>query len=286
MPIQAYLDDSGDKGQGRIVVFGGLISESEQWQQFEKAWTACLADPPAIRYFKFSEAAGFKDCFHGFSFQQRRRKVSALASLIAEHAVSGIYCAVDLLAFQETFANADRPFSHPKFSAYERVLFSLCLEIYERGYTSEPFEAICDELPTHELKLKALYPHLRTLARFALQPEFVILPEKLCFTTDNDVMALQAADMMAGAWRTLGNDLLTHGRPQAQPLVDHIYCELGGFPISNVSSFLGAERLAIVWAAHKRLEARVAAEQPGADPEKLLAMMEEELIAVLKEEVR
>ncbi len=223
MPIQAYLDDSGEKGQGNLLLFAGLISSRERWAEFSKAWAACLSASPSLPYFKFSEADGCKGSFHCFSYQERQRKVAALARLIAEHAEAGVYCAVDLAGFEDTFATNDRPFNHPKFQAFMRAILCLCVDIYARGHTREPFEAICDDLPTQVSKLKAWYPYIRKLADLVVQPEATILPADLRFSNDNDALPLQAADMLAGVWRKRGSAVLRGARiPPPEPLIEVI----------------------------------------------------------------
>jgi hypothetical protein len=45
MMIRGYFDDSGTHGNSSVVVLGGLIGNVEQWERFEIAWAARLADP-------------------------------------------------------------------------------------------------------------------------------------------------------------------------------------------------------------------------------------------------
>jgi hypothetical protein len=42
---QGYFDDSGTHATSEVVVVGGLIGRPDQWDQFEAAWAAKLANP-------------------------------------------------------------------------------------------------------------------------------------------------------------------------------------------------------------------------------------------------
>jgi len=56
--IQAYVDDSGVKGQGSVFVFSALIAEADVWAELTDEWSVVLRSAPSIEYFKMSEAAG------------------------------------------------------------------------------------------------------------------------------------------------------------------------------------------------------------------------------------
>jgi len=55
--VQAYVDESGGKGQGSVFVFSALVSSVDHWQAFTEAWQACLDESSSVRYFKMNEAA-------------------------------------------------------------------------------------------------------------------------------------------------------------------------------------------------------------------------------------
>jgi hypothetical protein len=63
MMLRAYFDDSGTHSSSGVVM-GGLIGTVEQWDRFERAWAAKLADPlpgcgkPPLKTFHLSACAG------------------------------------------------------------------------------------------------------------------------------------------------------------------------------------------------------------------------------------
>ena len=66
-----YLDESGNEG-GPIFVVGGLTSDLQaQWDALAIKWTAALAAPPAIPFFKFSNP-------HRLSAKDHGTKIDAL----------------------------------------------------------------------------------------------------------------------------------------------------------------------------------------------------------------
>jgi hypothetical protein len=45
--LRAYFDDSGTHASSEVILIGGLIGTIAQWDQFEAAWAAKLAQPLA-----------------------------------------------------------------------------------------------------------------------------------------------------------------------------------------------------------------------------------------------
>lgn len=260
VPVQAFLDDSGCKGQGHVFVLAGLIAPAEQWAEFSIEWGECLASPPAIRVFKLTEAMSCTGNFHRFSYRDRERKVAALARIIVRHATTAFTCTLDLGAFERTFTQAQRPFNGWYFAAYFYALFGLCVDIYGRGYAKEEFEAIFDEQRIFEPRIKEWYPRMKSLARIVLVPEASILPSDLLFRSDDAFQPLQAADMLAGLFRHAGNRLLGGLGPSKEPLLETIDYELMALPISPESVALSSRRLERVWNANQAVEEAIAGE--------------------------
>lgn len=106
MPVQAYVDESGGKGQSRHFVMAGLIAESESWAHFSDEWRACLDQSPRVRCFKMREAASCCGSFDRWSEQERDAKLLALAKIINRHAKYVTFSAIDLDAHADTWAPA------------------------------------------------------------------------------------------------------------------------------------------------------------------------------------
>src|SRR5262245_17278239 len=97
MPMQAFVDDSGNKGQHKWFVLAGGIASMEEWAAFSDDWQRCLDSAPRIAYFKLNEAKGRrKGEFRNWSAALRDEKVRQLARIIRRHSPLGIYYAVEL----------------------------------------------------------------------------------------------------------------------------------------------------------------------------------------------
>ena len=97
--LQAAIDDSGSDQQGPVYVLSGFIAKAEQWAEFTEEWRTKLKNPPAIDYFKMSEANGLDGQFLGWDIDTRDQKVLALASLIPPRVLYNVECMVDQSAY-------------------------------------------------------------------------------------------------------------------------------------------------------------------------------------------
>jgi hypothetical protein len=78
MPIQVYIDDSGNDGRSRHFILAGLMSQAEHWALFSDEWKTsktCLNQTPAIRRFKMTDAAGLSGQFFGCTAEVRDDKL-------------------------------------------------------------------------------------------------------------------------------------------------------------------------------------------------------------------
>lgn len=68
--LRAYLDDSGTHKDAPVVVIGGLIGLTDQWDKLEQTWSAKLAVPmpgkPPLRAFHLSHLIGHHGEFRDY----------------------------------------------------------------------------------------------------------------------------------------------------------------------------------------------------------------------------
>jgi uncharacterized protein DUF3800 len=79
VPVRAFTDDSGSGGDSRYFVLCGFMADLPTWEHFSDQWDAVLKAPPAIEYFKMSEAESLKGQFDknkGWSETTRNKKVN------------------------------------------------------------------------------------------------------------------------------------------------------------------------------------------------------------------
>ncbi len=244
MPIQVFVDDSGGKGQGPVLVFAGLISEAERWAAFSEEWKQCLETPPAIAYFKMSEAAGRRHQFQGWSVAKRNAKLLELARICNRLVEAVVHCGVDIQGLEEALAtpHAEKPLNEPYFWVFQNIIHSVGYDLLNRGLKEE-FEIIFDEHVIFAPRVKWYYPVFRHFAEPELQP---ILPVEPLFRSDKQFLPLQAADLFAWCFRRGTSKKVPTGYEWLLP-------ELSAIGHSKESNFYSKERmLAIVEDSYKR----------------------------------
>lgn len=211
MTIQAFIDESGGKGQTKIFTIAGWISTTERWASFSEEWSRCLSDKPRIRCFKMREAAGRSGQFQRLSRDDRDDKLRKLARVIRKHVIAAFHCSVDLEGFAETIEPLGRPFSDPYFWPFHITIMAICLDLVERGEKTR-CEIVFDEHSIFGPRTTPWYPLVKVLMNQA--EEQAVMPDRPCFDTDDESPPLQAADMLA--WLVRGS--MDHGWPNIEIL--------------------------------------------------------------------
>jgi hypothetical protein len=201
--IQAFVDDSGVKGQGTVFVFSALLSSALMWARFSDKWKACIEETPSILYFKMHEAVKRCGEFAKFSPTERDEKLKRLCAIIAGASLMEISCIVKLDDFNETLGkHSAGPMTHPYFYPFYVTVLGVAHQLLEWGH-KEPFEIIFDEHVIFGPRVKAWYPVIRTLQDADVRS---IMPVEPFFRSDNDILPLQAADLTAWMHRRVNNE--------------------------------------------------------------------------------
>ena len=205
MPIQAFVDDSGGKGQTRHFVLAALAGHSESWMQFSEEWRSCLADSPAIRSFKMREAASCSGQFRGINDEQRNAKLRALAKIINRHARLITCSVIDLEAHAETWARGDKYQRDPYFYPFHNSIAAICFSLWDKGWR-ERFEIVFDDDVIFGPRAKRWYPVIKTIIEHREPEAATILPIEPLFRSDDDFLPIQAADLFAWVIRKKHDD--------------------------------------------------------------------------------
>lgn len=238
MPVQAFVDDSGGKGQSRHFVMAALIAHSEDWARFSDEWRTCLDAEPRLRTFKMREAASCKGQFNGWSEAQRDAKLLLLARIINRYARIATYSAIDLEAHAEMWVPVQRkPHSEPYFWPFHNTIMAACFELWDRGWR-ERFEIIFDEQVIFGPRAKAWYPAIRDVVAFQNRDESTIMPVDPMFRTDDEFLPLQACDLFAWCWRR-GSDIGLSGQRPFEWLLP----EMRNVSQTEYSQYYDRERL-------------------------------------------
>lgn len=179
MPVQAFVDDSGGKGQSRHFVLSGLISDSQRWALFSQEWRACLDRTPRIGGFKMREAASRTGAFHRFTEEERDGRLRSLAQIINRHVEFAIWTMIDLEAHAQTWAKLPKPKSEVYFWPFHTLILCICFDLWEECRWREPFEITFDEQLIFGERARRWYPLVKEIVRLTHPEEFSILPTNL-----------------------------------------------------------------------------------------------------------
>ncbi|MHB8322852.1 MAG: DUF3800 domain-containing protein [Candidatus Dormibacteria bacterium] len=207
LALQVYVDDSGAKGQPSPMVLGGLLMAAEAWMAFTKDWRAELDRPPRVWRFKSYEAGGAKGSWRAMTEDERRSRLRGLARVLSCYKPRVIRTSVDVVSFAETIQPlVTHPLSDPYFFLFFDTIWTVASHLASEGQR-ERFEIIFDNQDVMAPKVKRWYPILNEIAQqlSIAGPHWSeaasILPIAPLFCTDDELIPLQAADLMAGALR-------------------------------------------------------------------------------------
>jgi len=201
MPVQAFVDDSGGKGQSKNFVLVALVSDSERWTEFSRAWRRCLDQSPRIEVFKMREAASCTGAFHRHTEEQRDNRLRALAQIINRYAEFAIWTMIDLEAHAQTWAKLTKPRSEVYFWPFHTLILGTCFDLWEECKWRGRFEIIFDEQLIFGERARRWYPLMREIMRIKHPEEFAILPVDPLFRKDDEYLPIQAADLWAWCLR-------------------------------------------------------------------------------------
>lgn len=239
MAAQAFVDDSGGKGQSRHFVLAGLVSESERWLEFSREWRECLDQVPRVEVFKMREAASCTGAFHRFTEEQRDSRLRALAQIINRHVEFAIWTMIDLEAHAKTWAKLTKPKSEVYFWPFHTLILGICFDLWEECKWREPFEIIFDEQLVFGERARRWYPLVREIMRLKHPEEFLKLPDEPSFRRDDDHLPIQAADLWAWCLRK-NTDF-----PQAKSF-EWLLLEMSNVSQSNYCNLYDFERMSAV----------------------------------------
>ncbi len=212
--VRAFIDDSGSGGDNRYFVLAGYAADLPTWESFANAWKAVLDAPPAIKYFKMSEAESRKGEFLGFSERERSDKVNALIDVILGHNVFEGSCRLQFAAYEEILKPLfkdlpqwDDPYLYlaiplvTLFASYERrygapqrSAASDAVVLVGGDRSIDPVDFVFD---THDKqgirRAKRAYEQLKAHPLYQ-QADYI---GNIDYRDDKDFLPLQAADLIA-----------------------------------------------------------------------------------------
>lgn len=250
LPIQAYIDESGGSGIGKVFVFAGFIGEAQAWARFSDSWEQCLLGRPNISYFKMQEAFRLAGEFKRWSGTTRDKKVQNLARVINSVPIKCIHYAIDLPDFTNHMADHwARPQRNPYFLGFFRILIAVCVDTLDFG-NREEIEIIFDDNAIFAPRIRLWYPLIREAIAEADAEIYSVMPVEPLFRDDKQFLPLQAADMMAWLFRRDYEDRSTH-------LANLVVQELRDVKTSHCSAFHDEERMKWIVAKSDQMQAHL-----------------------------
>ncbi len=107
--MRAFFDDSGNEPQQHVYVLAGLLAKYDHWAEFADKWQAVLDETPKLEFYKFGESRRLKGQFEGWTEDARNERVHKLATLIADHALCGVYSATEHKLFEHYMRSVPVP---------------------------------------------------------------------------------------------------------------------------------------------------------------------------------
>lgn len=185
--LQAFIDDSGSvERPDKRLVLAGYIQTAEAWDSFSKEWAAVLAADPPLKALHMTG-------FHGFSKEAKDTKIDALVAVLSRYRPISVECSISTRDYKELLSSTG-PYDlrHPYCVCFIGMLHAVARAIDEEGLKG-PVELIFDQQGNVGTNAAIWYPPLKQsnplLAKTLGGPPL--------FRSDEEVLPLQAADMLA-----------------------------------------------------------------------------------------
>ena len=264
---QAYIDDSGGKGQGHWMALSGLFGEAGAFADLADKWELNLAGPyppGAIRYFKMDDAVSKNGEFRHWSDANRDAKVWQLARLLDRGDLIQIGALLDLHAF-EKFAPQWRHIKEPKiYSSMDEPYVLLAQQVFTTAIT----EAVARQATTPMDIFFDIHTRFReTLTRSfedmleieSANPERrAVMPYHLTMRDDQEFLPLQAADLLAGELRLCAEDY-----PDSPAFIGKLCPSLRASPYCEVIGEDKMQELHLYLCDRLQIEARLKGQAPN-----------------------
>jgi hypothetical protein len=231
--FKAHVDDSGSSREDggsrfpRYFVLAGYVLPVPLWEKFSDAWASELLTQPKVRAFKMYNADSGGGYFAGMSEEFRRCKVRDLAAVIRHFRPMAFACHLRWDEYEAKVAGR----VHKKMDSPYSILFGQTLRaVYEWQMDAKAknpkweynkVDFVFDEQAEVSLRLRHWYGPLRANMR---EPYRQMMGNPPDFRNDEDVVALQAADMLA--WHVRRKlEFPEDDRPTFKQIAEH-YCEV------------------------------------------------------------
>lgn len=201
MILQSYIDDSGNDTRSPAFVLAGYLATVDQWDAFSIEWQSVLdiQDPRPLKKMRMNDAVQLRKSrspFYGFTEDERDRRLQKFALVPGRHAQHGIISVIPKDSYRRIFKEKfgieqlDRPY----FLSFFGVMANFA-NIVDKLTLGNKVEFIFD---TEDREDKGLL--MKEFEKFvSCAPDRIksIISGFPQFKRDDDMLPLQAADMLA-----------------------------------------------------------------------------------------
>ncbi len=188
----AHTDESEEQD---IYLIAAYVHMADRWMSFADEWNdRCKNHDPKITFFHAVEAEEGSGQFTGIRREFRNLKVRELAAIIQKWIPGSIHCWLNKRDYDAHYrGKVSKEYDDPYL-----VLFYWIINLMAMGNVhfnvAKPVDFIFDEKKGHEKRALNWYFKIQELASEGMQQ---LLGNTPLFRTDQEVVPLQAADMLA-----------------------------------------------------------------------------------------
>jgi hypothetical protein len=201
--LQAYIDDSKQDVPG-LYVLAGYVADKSKWLDLEREWNELLAGPPRLTHLKTSDmylTRNWKSVFYGWTREEVDARVLRLATTINKYVVASVQTVVrkdDYTNILSGLPNDDPPMNGPYPFLCFSIIQGLVSRLEDMGFTDK-VEFCFDIQPDEKMEtLRGLFEMAKPMYQGWLGKR---IAGELRFEDDEEVIPLQAADLMAWHFR-------------------------------------------------------------------------------------
>ena len=209
--FQAYVDDSGTKGDGPVMVIAAIVGAAEVWAEVSDAWDKELRSSATGRlaYFKEDEAHHLSGQFRHWRPEARDVKVKRFSNIVDRPDLFVVWYALDLDSHRAASKFAGKPFkdakrhggNQPYLLLMPTVIMAVATATRQRNPAHKRVELFLDEHNVFKADILNGYPDMLRALETIDPAVRERMPSQPWFRDDSEFLPLQAADLIAGSVR-------------------------------------------------------------------------------------
>lgn len=205
--FRAFVDETGNDPLQFAFTFAAWVATVEEWERFSDDWATVLKSDPSIKYFKHSEAKARVGQFENWDQIACDQKILKLAEVIAKRDVVNLYGLLSGIRNDIITSIINRAVISPKLvrsilhanRSYDWCFHSIASLVIQRQIELGRIEKVDFVFDKGDAAFDDCVACYKSIIREPLFPEEnrAVLGT-LTEANDKDIVALQAADLLAG----------------------------------------------------------------------------------------